>query len=125
MLAALRRAEQTGVGGRVEVSLAEACGALLSNQALNHLIGGATPQAMGNAHPNVAPYQVLQAADRGIAIAAASDLQFERLCVVMTHLALRRTAVRHERAARRAPRSAGPDSSGGSRAVRRPTGSSR
>ncbi len=83
VLAALRRAEQTGVGGRVEVSLAEACGALLSNQALNHLIGGTTPQAMGNAHPNVAPYQVVQAADRGIAIAAASELQFGRLCVVL------------------------------------------
>ncbi|WP_372790883.1 CaiB/BaiF CoA transferase family protein [Paraconexibacter sp.] len=88
VLAALRRAEQTGVGGRVEVSLAEACGALLSNQALNHLIGGATPRAMGNAHPNVAPYQVVRAADRGIAIAAASDLQFGRLCAVLDSPAL-------------------------------------
>ncbi len=92
VLAALRRAEQTGVGGRVEVSLAEACGALLSNQALNHLIGGTTPQAMGNAHPNVAPYQVVQAADRGIAIAAASELQFGRLCVVIGAPALAQDA---------------------------------
>jgi len=83
VLAALRRAEQTGVGGRVEVSLAEACGALLSNQALNHLIGGTTPRAMGNAHPNVAPYQVVHARDKGIAIAASSELQFRRLCEVL------------------------------------------
>jgi len=83
VLAALRRAEHTGVGGRIEVSLAEACGSLLANQALNHLIGGTTPKAMGNAHPNVVPYQIVQASDKGIAIAASSELQVRRLCAVI------------------------------------------
>lgn len=83
LLAALRRAERTGVGGRVEVSLAESCGALLVNQAMNYLIGGIEPTALGNTHPNVAPYQIVRARDRDLALAATSDLQFERLCDVV------------------------------------------
>lgn len=83
VLAALRQAEQTGVGGRVEVSLAEACGSLLVNQAMNYLIGGSEPRALGNTHPNVAPYQVVQAKDKGIALAASSEVQFQRLCQVV------------------------------------------
>ena len=79
MLAALRRAEQTGEGDRVEVALAEACGSLFTNQAMNYLIGGSEPRALGNTHPNVAPYQVIRAGDRDLAIAATSDVQFARL----------------------------------------------
>jgi crotonobetainyl-CoA:carnitine CoA-transferase CaiB-like acyl-CoA transferase len=55
VLAALRRAEQTGEGDRVEVALAEACGSLFTNQAMNYLIGSSEPRALGNTHPNVAP----------------------------------------------------------------------
>jgi crotonobetainyl-CoA:carnitine CoA-transferase CaiB-like acyl-CoA transferase len=83
VLAGVREAERTGAGRRVEVALAEACGALLSNQALNFLIGGSEPAPMGNAHPNVAPYQVYAAADKGLALAASSEVQFERLCRVV------------------------------------------
>jgi crotonobetainyl-CoA:carnitine CoA-transferase CaiB-like acyl-CoA transferase len=83
VLAALRKAEATGRGERIEVSLAEACGSLLLNQAMNHLIGGLEPRAMGNTHPNLAPYQVIQAKDKGIALAASSEAQFERLCRVL------------------------------------------
>jgi crotonobetainyl-CoA:carnitine CoA-transferase CaiB-like acyl-CoA transferase len=83
VLAALRRAHETGDGERVEVSLAEACGSLLLNQAMNHLIGGLEPRAMGNVHPNLAPYQVVRASDKGMAIAASSEAQFERLCGVL------------------------------------------
>lgn len=83
VLAALRRAERTGVGGRIEVSLAEACGSLLANQAAGHLIGGATPRAMGNEHPNITPYEVLRTQDKAIAIAATSNLQVGRLFAVL------------------------------------------
>src|SRR3954466_5038507 len=83
VLAALRRAEQTGVGDRVEVALAEACGSLFTNQAMNYLIGGSEPRALGNTHPNVAPYQVIRAGDRDLAIAATSDVQFARLAKVV------------------------------------------
>lgn len=83
VLAALRRAEATGAGGRIEVSLAEACGSLLANQAAGHLIGGATPRAMGNEHPNITPYEVLRTQDKAIAIAATSNLQVARLFAVI------------------------------------------
>ena len=83
VLAALREAELTGRGRRVEVSLAEACASLLVNQAMNHLIGGVEPRALGNTHPNVAPYQVIRAGDRDLALAASSEVQFARLCKVV------------------------------------------
>ncbi|MCW2985808.1 MAG: CoA transferase [Conexibacter sp.] len=83
ILAELRRVEQTGQGGRVEVALAEACASLFTNQAMNYLIGGVEPRALGNTHPNVAPYQVVRAGDKDLAIAASSEVQFERLSRVV------------------------------------------
>ena len=65
------------------MALAEACGSLLLNQAMNYLIGGIEPRAAGNTHPNLVPYQVIQAKDKGVALAASSELQFERLCRVL------------------------------------------
>ena len=83
ILAALRRAARTGRGERVEIALAEASGSLLLNQAMNYLLGGIEPLALGNTHPNLVPYQVIQARDKGIALAASSELQFQRLCRVL------------------------------------------
>jgi crotonobetainyl-CoA:carnitine CoA-transferase CaiB-like acyl-CoA transferase len=82
VLAALREVERTGSGGRVEVALAEACASLFTNQAMNYLIGGVEPRALGNTHPNVAPYQVVRAGDKALAVAATSEAQFARLCEV-------------------------------------------
>jgi crotonobetainyl-CoA:carnitine CoA-transferase CaiB-like acyl-CoA transferase len=82
VLAALHRARETGEGERIEVALAEACGSLFTNQAMNYLIGGIEPRALGNTHPSVAPYQVIKARDRALAVAATSDVQFERLCKI-------------------------------------------
>ena len=83
VLAALRTAKETGQGAHVEVSLADACVALLVNQGMNWLIGGVTPQPAGNTHPSIAPYQAVRAADRELALAATSDEQFRRLCEVI------------------------------------------
>ena len=83
VLAALRTAQQTGVGTHVEVSLADACVALLVNQGMNWLIGGLNPEPAGNTHPSIAPYQAVYAADRELALAATSDEQFRRLCEVI------------------------------------------
>lgn len=85
LLAELRNVERTGVGGRVEVALAEACASLFTNQAMNYLIGGVEPRALGNTHPNVAPYQVVRAGDKDLAIAASSEVQFQRLACVVGH----------------------------------------
>jgi len=83
ILAALRRAEATGEGAHVEVALADAAGALLVNQAMNHLIAGIDGAPAGNVHPSLAPYETIMAADRAIALAATSEVQFQRLCATL------------------------------------------
>jgi crotonobetainyl-CoA:carnitine CoA-transferase CaiB-like acyl-CoA transferase len=83
ILAALHRVETDGEGSHVEVALADACACLLANQAMNWLLGGVDPRAAGNRHPSLAPYETIEAQDRQVALAATSDLQFERLCEVI------------------------------------------
>jgi crotonobetainyl-CoA:carnitine CoA-transferase CaiB-like acyl-CoA transferase len=83
ILAALRARDASGRGQRVEVSLFEASVAALVNQAANHLLGGVVPRPMGNEHPNIVPYQVFEAADRGFALAAGNDRLFARTCEVL------------------------------------------
>ena len=53
---------------------------MLANQAHSYLIGGVVPRRMGNAHPNIVPYQVFEAADGPLVIACGNDGQFARLC---------------------------------------------
>ena len=78
--AALLRARETGRGAHVVVSLFEASVAALVNQAANYLLGGAVPERMGNAHPNIVPYQAFHAADAPFILAAGNDRLFARTC---------------------------------------------
>jgi crotonobetainyl-CoA:carnitine CoA-transferase CaiB-like acyl-CoA transferase len=73
----------TGRGSRVSVSLFDASVAALVNQAANYLLGGLVPQPLGNAHPNIVPYQLFEAADRPFILAAGNDRLFERTCGVI------------------------------------------
>ncbi|UGQ11600.1 CoA transferase [Yinghuangia sp. ASG 101] len=79
ILAALRHRERTGEGQRVEVNLLSSLLAALTNQASAHILTGAVPTAMGNAHPSVVPYQPVRTADRSLAIAAATNRQYAQL----------------------------------------------
>ena len=81
--AALLRRSATGRGGRVTVSLFDASVAALVNQAANYLLGGLVPEPLGNAHPNIVPYQLFQASDRPFILAAGNDRLFERTCEVI------------------------------------------
>ena len=83
ILAALARREQTGRGGYVDTALVDTTVGVLSNQALNYLVSGKVPQRIGNAHPNITPYQVFPAADGHIIIASGNDGQFAKLCAVL------------------------------------------
>jgi crotonobetainyl-CoA:carnitine CoA-transferase CaiB-like acyl-CoA transferase len=76
--AALLGRERTGRGARVVISLFEASLAALVNQAANYLLGGVVPRPMGNAHPNIVPYQLFRAADRPFILAAGNDRLFDR-----------------------------------------------
>ena len=83
VLAALLVRQRTGRGQRVEVSLLGSLLAALVNQASAYLNAGTVPVRMGNAHPSIAPYETLQAADRPIAVAVGNDAQFGRLAAVV------------------------------------------
>ncbi|MGA2817702.1 MAG: CaiB/BaiF CoA-transferase family protein [Xanthobacteraceae bacterium] len=80
ILAALARREKTGRGGYVDTALVDTTVGVLANQALNFLVSGKVPHRMGNAHPNITPYQVFPAADGHIIIASGNDSQFVKLC---------------------------------------------
>lgn len=76
VLAALRHRDLTGHGQRVEVNLLSSLLSALTSQASAYLSTGQVPELMGNQHPSIAPYEVISAADRPIAIAAANDKLF-------------------------------------------------
>jgi crotonobetainyl-CoA:carnitine CoA-transferase CaiB-like acyl-CoA transferase len=80
ILAALHRRDVTGEGDFVEVTLLDSAFAALVNVAANALLTGEEPKRYGNAHPSIVPYQPFRAADGWIAVAAANDGLFVRLC---------------------------------------------
>jgi crotonobetainyl-CoA:carnitine CoA-transferase CaiB-like acyl-CoA transferase len=83
ILAALAERERTGRGRHVSVSLFDASVAALVNQGANHLLGGAVPARLGNAHPNIVPYGSFRASDRSFILAAGNDRLFERTCAAI------------------------------------------
>jgi formyl-CoA transferase len=83
ILAALRARDATGQGQLVDVSLLDTQAALLTNVASNYLIGGEPPRRLGNAHPNIAPYEAFRARDRWFGLAAANQGQWLTLCRVI------------------------------------------
>jgi crotonobetainyl-CoA:carnitine CoA-transferase CaiB-like acyl-CoA transferase len=83
ILAALARREKTGRGGYVDTALVDSTVGVLANQALNYLVSGKVPRRMGNAHPNITPYQIFPVADGHIIIASGNDNQFAKLCAVL------------------------------------------
>ncbi|GAB2768414.1 CoA transferase [Nocardioides salsibiostraticola] len=81
--AALRHRDRTGAGQRVDVDLLTSALAALSSQSSAHLVAGVDPEPMGNAHPSIAPYEVVATRDRPLALAAPNNKLFIRLCEAM------------------------------------------
>lgn len=81
--AALLERHQSGLGQYIDLALLDVQAAVLANQASNYLIGGIVPQRLGNAHPNIVPYQAFATADGHIIIAVGNEGQFKRLCQVL------------------------------------------
>jgi crotonobetainyl-CoA:carnitine CoA-transferase CaiB-like acyl-CoA transferase len=82
VLAALNQREQSGLGQHIDVALLDVQVACLANQAMNYLNTGVPPKRLGNAHPNIVPYQDFPSADGDFIIAVGNDGQFRKLCEV-------------------------------------------
>jgi len=80
ILAAVMHAERTGTGQHIDMSLFDVSVASLANQALNHLVSGTAPGRLGNAHPNIVPYQAFATVDGHIILAVGNDPQFRKFC---------------------------------------------
>lgn len=77
-LSALADRERTGEGCHIDMALLDVTAACMANQALNFLVTGVAPGRMGNAHPNIVPYEAFATADDYVIIAVGNDGQFER-----------------------------------------------
>jgi crotonobetainyl-CoA:carnitine CoA-transferase CaiB-like acyl-CoA transferase len=78
--AALIERQNSGLGQYIDLALLDVQAATLANQASNYLVGGLVPERLGNAHPNIVPYQAFSTSDGHIIIAVGNDQQFSRLC---------------------------------------------
>lgn len=81
ILAAIHYREKTGQGQHIDMALLDAQVAWLANQASNYLVSGRVPRRMGNAHPNIVPYETFQAKDGiYIALGVGNDNQWKKFC---------------------------------------------
>lgn len=84
ILAALRARDLTGEGQLVDISLFDSHVALLTNVASNYLVGGKAPGRLGNAHPNLVPYDAFSARDGWFIVGVANNKQWGLLCDVLS-----------------------------------------
>jgi crotonobetainyl-CoA:carnitine CoA-transferase CaiB-like acyl-CoA transferase len=80
--AALIERANSGRGQHIDLALLDVQIACLANQASNYLVGGKVPQRMGNAHPNIVPYQDFPTADGNMILTVGNDGQFKKFCEV-------------------------------------------
>ena len=76
---------RSGEGQHIDLALLDVQVACLGNQALNYLVSGSAPRRMGNAHPNIVPYQDFPTADGDMILAIGNDGQFARFCAIAGH----------------------------------------
>ena len=80
--AALANRAVTGKGQWIDVALLDTTVAYLANQGQNYLATGVSPERIGNAHPNIVPYQTFNTADGAIILACGNDNLFKKFCEV-------------------------------------------
>ncbi|WP_299200555.1 CaiB/BaiF CoA-transferase family protein [uncultured Amphritea sp.] len=80
--AALLHRNESGIGQHIDMALLDVQVATLANQAMNYLVGGKPPVRLGNAHPNIVPYEAFPTADGHIILAVGNDGQFAKFCTL-------------------------------------------
>ena len=80
--AAIANRAVTGKGQWIDVALLDSCVAFLANQAMNYFATGESPRPLGNAHPNIVPYQTFKTADGALILACGNDNLFNKFCEV-------------------------------------------
>ncbi|MCI3950589.1 MAG: hypothetical protein K0R53_74 [Burkholderiales bacterium] len=80
VLSALYERQSSGKGQHIDMALLDTQVAWLANQNTNYLVGGQVPVRVGNAHPNIVPYQTFPTADGNVIVAIGNDAQFSRFC---------------------------------------------
>ena len=83
ILAALLHARATGEGQHIDVALFDVAASILANQAANYFVSGESPGRMGNAHPNLSPYQPFPCTDGSVIVAVGNDGQYRALCAAL------------------------------------------
>ncbi len=83
ILAAVLQRQVTGKGQHIDMALLDVATAIMSNQAMNYLVTDKAPPRMGNAHPNIVPYQVFDCADGHIIVASGNDGQYGHFCTLL------------------------------------------
>ena len=81
--AALAHREKTGRGQHIDMALLDCMMGVLANQGMNYLVSGENPRRLGNAHPNIAPYEAFPTLDGWFILAVGNDAQFQKFCTVM------------------------------------------
>ena len=82
ILAALAHRERTGEGQHLDTGLLDSAVAMMSVMNLNYLVTGIPPERLGNAHPNIVPYQAFACAEGHLILAVGNDSQFAKFCEV-------------------------------------------
>ncbi len=80
--AALAHRAQTGIGQQLDLALLDVQVAVLANQGANYLATGVSPKRLGNAHPNIVPYQTFKTSDGDMILACGNDNMFRKFCEV-------------------------------------------
>jgi formyl-CoA transferase len=72
----------SGVGQHIDVALLDTTVAMLAVMGMNYLVSGVPPGRVGNAHPNIVPYQAFACADGHLILAVGNDGQFAKFCAI-------------------------------------------
>jgi crotonobetainyl-CoA:carnitine CoA-transferase CaiB-like acyl-CoA transferase len=80
ILAAIRHRDQGGHGQYIDLALLDSQAAWLINSRSNYLTSREDQHRLGNAHPNIVPYQAFQTSDSFFVLAVSNDAQFCKFC---------------------------------------------